>query len=444
MTSSQAISRLVPLAVLLIASACSNQDNTPQQSASADLGSPGNGVDLGHAIDGGAPDFQRYDMGALDAREEAEEEAVARVQGETEPFCPVVMIAVPPEELGLDPHYTQYVDLAGIPLVGSSAVPPATFRVAYYVIANMLRDRPCEHQALVRSGIRIGLIGQSERTTEMPEYRDFYDAFPGTDWDQRGRGFGATQVRPLTTGAEENLLRLRGDGWAGENILLHEFAHSYFEFGVLGLVGGAELEVRLNQAYARAVATGIWANTYAETNAAEYWAEGVQSWFDNNLEANPSNGVHGHINTRSELAQFDPSLETLITGLFSSSHWASYCDPTGTETTWINPLDELDSTNCAFAREYPVLMGCELSSQIRSQNDNHAAIATFVNRTYAEIDLFWLDYSGEEIALGSLAARSEWSIDTYSTHAFVARTEAGACLGIYRAGDLDASIFTYE
>ena len=37
---------------------------------------------------------------------------------------------------------------------------------------------------------------------------------------------------------------------------------------------------RLKGLYDAAVEKGLWENTYAITNKAEYWAEGTQSWFD--------------------------------------------------------------------------------------------------------------------------------------------------------------------
>ena len=424
------------LGLLGQSAACSTPEGSAQTSSSPDLG--GAGADMG--VDVGAPDLQQYDAdaGAPDA-------GAADLDWHVEPACPTPTISAPPAHLGLDAHYTRFIDLAGIPLIGSDAVPDDAFRVAYYVIANMLRERPCEHQALVRSGVRIGLIAQSERTTQMPEYRDFYEAFPGTDWDTRGRGFGATLVRPLTTGAEENLLRLPGDGWAGESIMLHEFAHSYFELGVLGLEGGEAMQERLEAAFDAAVEASIWSDTYAETNSAEYWAEGVQSWFDNNLEADPANGIHGPIDTRDELIRFDPSLGSLIAELFDDQKWAPYCDPSGAGPSWDDPLLELpDAGRCELSRDYPTALSCTESTAHQSLDDGRPVTATFVNRTYGDLDLFWLGYDGEEVSIGSLSARSQWSIDTYATHPFVARDADGNCVALHIAADIDESIFAYE
>jgi hypothetical protein len=71
-------------------------------------------------------------------------------------------------------------------------------------------------------------------------------------------------------------------------------------------------ENRLNAAYQSARSAGRFANTYAMENAQEYWAEGVQNWYYTNLESNTPNGVHGPIDKREELRDYDPALYDLV------------------------------------------------------------------------------------------------------------------------------------
>ena len=47
-------------------------------------------------------------------------------------------------------------------------------------------------------------------------------------------------------------------------------------------------------------------------NDREYFAEGVQSWFDNNREPDHD---HNHVNTRAELIEYDPALAALFSGI---------------------------------------------------------------------------------------------------------------------------------
>ncbi len=380
------------------------------------------------AVDAGAPDLP-LDPAELGSR--------------VEPACPSVAIEAPPASLGLDPYYTRYVDAGGIPIVGSARVPDDAFRVAYYVVASLLDGRPCEHLALVESGVRVGLVAASERITELPEYRDFYSAFPGTDWDQRGRGYGATVVRPVTSGAEENLLRYAEDPWVGENILVHELAHTLLEFGILAVAGGADFGVRVETAFQEARANGLWQDTYAATNAAEYWAEGVQSWFGVNREAVPADGIHNYVDRREELAQHDPRLSILVGERVSAPHWSGYCDPSADEPEWPVVLERPDPDACTLRYAYPDALPCSALSGLRSRSDEVEVLATFVNRGYEDLAIGWLDYDGREVGMGILGARSEFSTVSYASHPFVARDADGRCLGVHVA-EPEVSFFVYE
>lgn len=47
-------------------------------------------------------------------------------------------------------------------------------------------------------------------------------AFPGTDWNARARGLGATLARPISTRAEENAIHYANGRYYGEDILVRE------------------------------------------------------------------------------------------------------------------------------------------------------------------------------------------------------------------------------
>ena len=69
---------------------------------------------------------------------------------------------------------------------------------------------------------------------------------------------------------------------------------------------------RVDAAFRDATSAGKFANTYAGSNAVEYFGEGVQDWYDTNLESDQPNGVHNQINTRAELQQYDPGLYQIL------------------------------------------------------------------------------------------------------------------------------------
>ena len=73
---------------------------------------------------------------------------------------------------------------------------------------------------------------------------------------------------------------------------------------------------RLKAAYDGAMKAGLWRGAYASTNHHEYWAEGVQSWFDNNRE---NDAQHNHVNTRDELLAYDGKLAALCREVFGDT-----------------------------------------------------------------------------------------------------------------------------
>ena len=101
--------------------------------------------------------------------------------------------------------------------------------------------------------------------------------------------------------------------------MIHEFAHTVLEMAVEP--DDPDFVARLDDAYAEALAAGLWSDTYAASDINEYWAEGVQDWFDANRDADPPNGVHNHVNTREELWDYDPRLAALIREVFGDQPW---------------------------------------------------------------------------------------------------------------------------
>jgi hypothetical protein len=58
--------------------------------------------------------------------------------------------------------------------------------------------------------------------------------------------------------------------------------------------------------------------TYSLANAAEYWAEGVQNWFDTNRTMDHD---HNHIHTRTQLKTYDPELAALCAEILGDTEW---------------------------------------------------------------------------------------------------------------------------
>ncbi|WP_437965635.1 hypothetical protein WMF04_39290 [Sorangium sp. So ce260] len=228
-----------------------------------------------------------------------------------------------PSELGLDPFYKKYIDASGIPVISSEKTPDAALLRACSVVVRMLGLRDDVRQAMIANDTRVAVMAETEVTTDIPEHSDLYEAFPGTDWDTRARGLGATPARPASSCAEENVLCYPSDPYAGEDILVHEFSHAIAIMGIA--FAEPTFDQELEDVFEGALRDGKWANTYAATNKDEYWAEGVQDWFDTNIESIPGNGIHNEINTRAELREYDRPLHDLIARYFADDAWRPSC-----------------------------------------------------------------------------------------------------------------------
>ncbi len=217
------------------------------------------------------------------------------------------------QEFQLADFYQQHVDAGGVPVVGSSRVIPEALIEAHELIIRMVGHRPDVLSSMAEQGTRFSVMAHDEWTTDIPEHSDLR---PPEYWDRRARGLGATRHRPSVSCGEENLLGLKGDPYATENILIHEFAHAIHEMGLNEV--DPSFDVRLNKAYQNAMKKGLWEGVYASTNRMEYWAEAVQSWFDTNREFDPQ---HNHVNTREELREYDPAVADLCEEIFGDAEW---------------------------------------------------------------------------------------------------------------------------
>lgn len=211
-------------------------------------------------------------------------------------------IESPPSELAIDPFYTKYTDALGIPVVSSEEVPDTALTQACQVVNRMLAKRNDVRAQMITGGARVAVIGTGQGLKDLPELTGL-----SNDWNST-RGIGAAATQPLTVGTEENLLCLDNDVHRGEVILVHSFAHAMRSLGIRQME--EDFDEHLEASYQAALFEGKWTDAFASESFPQYWAEGVQCWFNANLS--PPNPVHNEINTRAELAEYDPRLYELI------------------------------------------------------------------------------------------------------------------------------------
>ena len=214
----------------------------------------------------------------------------------------------------LDPFYQQWVDVEGFPVVASEKVNPYALKEAAWQIWQMIGHRPDVLQAFVQKRLRFSIIAHNELISEIPEY-----IYPFPDFlSFWARGIGGTGLEvpghPAVSSSEENILHYP-EGGGSYNVLIHEFAHAIHLFGLD--TTDLTFDDRLNIAYDRAMAKGLWQGTYASSNRREYWAEGTMAWFYPN--------GHGSFdrfgNTRAALKTYDPGLAALLTENYGDTQW---------------------------------------------------------------------------------------------------------------------------
>ena len=278
---------------------------------------------------------------------------------EKQPAEPELRVEAPPIEMQLPDFYAKYVSANGFPVLGSEKVRDAAMLEAAFIVNHMLKKCADVREAMIDNGSRLTVMAYTEFTSDVPEHARLK---PHDWWDRRARGLGGSEHDPVASCAEENLLCFPGDPYHDENILIHEFAHLIHLRGVK--VVDPTFDARLEETFRAAVAKGLWKGKYAGSNSREYFAEGVQSWFNNNR---PPDHDHNHVDTREELIAYDPGLAALCREVFGDTkfeyvkpperpyqgHLAGYNYGSSPTFVWPDRLKNVDSSEPPRKKKSP-------------------------------------------------------------------------------------------
>ena len=356
----------------------------------------------------------------------------------------------------LDPFYKQWTDVEGLPVVASSKVNPYAIKEAAWLIRQMIGHRQDVLQALAENNVRFAVMAHNELTTQIPEHSDLQ---PDYYWDRRARGLGSTPSRPAVSCGEENLLNYSGDPYSTENILVHEFAHAIHQMGLNTV--DSSFDDRLKTIYDAAVEKGLWKDTYAITNKAEYWAEGTQSWFDTNRA---NDDQHNHVDTRDKLKEYDPALATLLTEIFGDKDWRYTQAITRTHLVHLQGFNPEESPEFEWPPELIELTEFHqrlkdpdsdgngkwidlkehdpsLLPNLKSGDDDTETAIIFVNSTKTEIAYYWVDYEGNEKSYGKIVPDAFVNQHTYAGHIWLIKDLNGRNLAVFRAEEKTGRAF---
>jgi len=203
--------------------------------------------------------------------------------------------------------YKKHLDLKGVSVAASGEVSDAALQRTYYIVSHILAGRADILRAMATNGTRLIIIGKDQLYTDMPEYRD---AANPSYLNERVRGTGGFDV---TSFGEENLLNLLVDRYDDESIGVHEFCHT-IDAAIESM--DPTWRGRLRKIFRGALAKGLWKNAYAGSNAAEYWAEICQAYFDC---SRINNWNHAAIASREQLKVYDPEGYALVKKEFNFS-----------------------------------------------------------------------------------------------------------------------------
>jgi uncharacterized protein (TIGR02145 family) len=213
-------------------------------------------------------------------------------------------VIAPPEALGLDEHYTRYLNRTGIPVIGSSEVAVEALQVAADTIDYLLMDADALHDQIVRRGGYYALVGPGETMADLPE------------------GPGATTKSwvamylpsvPMAASFADNVLCRPTDHSIGRSDLVLAWSWMVYD-DFIALDDNFATDVQ--SAFDAAMAAGLWANTWVSTPSI-YFAQGVLIWYGVNYDG-PFGGdtQNNHVNTRDELGIYDPALYDLVSARF--------------------------------------------------------------------------------------------------------------------------------
>jgi hypothetical protein len=223
---------------------------------------------------------------------------------------------------------SKYVWCRGFSILGTKRVSEKAMLEAGRIIRNMFRYRHDILKAIIDANVQLVVIAQGQSPGDIPDIKKIR-----RKWFVNKQSSPAKQS-PLFrfSTAETNLLKTAGNPARGENLMIRDMAllmyyitglrevdpaynkrkHvQQYEKGLERMDRGFDEKVR--ELYRNAKKRNLWAGTPAMKNRFNYFAEGVQSFFNANQIITSGND---HVNTREQLQAHDPDLALYIGDIF--------------------------------------------------------------------------------------------------------------------------------
>jgi hypothetical protein len=223
---------------------------------------------------------------------------------------------------------SKYVWCRGFPILGTKEVSDKAMLEADRIVRNMFRYRHDVLKAIIDANVQLAVVAPGQSQKEIPHVKKIR-----RKWFISEEGSPAKEipfVRFCT--AESNLLESPGNPAPGENLLIRDMALlMYYITGLREIDSeydkrrhmqqyekGLEridrrFDDKVKKLYRKARKQNLWTGTPAMKNRFNYFAEGVQSFFNSNqIIASGSKSV----NTREQLQAYDPDMALFISDIF--------------------------------------------------------------------------------------------------------------------------------
>jgi hypothetical protein len=244
-----------------------------------------------------------------------------------EPVRAQPSVIAPPAKSKFDPYYTKLVLAREFPVLGSKQASDEGLLKANDTIRKMFAYRHDILKAMIADGARLVVLGRNERLSDLPELRNA----KGKAGSDLARHLDYTPELKLMVVPEENVLGLAKEPFAGECVVVGAFARGLYrvtatrpadpdfekrrdkqqyELRVKRL--DVEFDDRLKKLFDAATEKKLWKGTAAARDRVEYWAAGVEAYFDAAGTGVAPNGADRPITTREALKAYDPDLYALV------------------------------------------------------------------------------------------------------------------------------------
>ncbi len=236
-------------------------------------------------------------------------------------------VMTPPARFKIDPYYTKFTWAREFTVLGSKHVSDQALLKANDTIRKMFAYRHDVLKALVADGGRLVVLGREEKLSDLPEFKD---SRKKADFDEV-RYLDYTPALKLMVVPEENVLGLPKEPFAGKCLVVSVFAKALYQVAGLRPVDpdferrrdkqqyelrvkrlDVEFDQRLRKIHEAALGKDLWKGTPAARHRAEYWAAGVEAYFDAAGDGQAPNGAERPITTREALKAYDPDLYALV------------------------------------------------------------------------------------------------------------------------------------